>query len=51
MKKVNIVIPMYTIEKYLPDCINSVINQTYHNIEIILVVGDFTDLLSRICDC
>lgn len=35
--KVSIIIPVYNVEKYLEECINSVINQTYHNIEIIIV--------------
>lgn len=34
---VSVVIPVYNTEKYLDDCINSVINQTYRNIEIIFV--------------
>ena len=34
---VSIVIPIYNTEKYLIDCINSVINQTYKNLDIILV--------------
>ena len=37
MKKVSIVIPIYNAEKYLINCINSILNQTYKNIEILLV--------------
>ena len=35
--KVSIIIPVYNVEKYLEECINSVVNQTYQNIETIIV--------------
>ena len=34
---ISIIIPVYNMEKHLRDCINSVINQTYKNIEIICI--------------
>ena len=37
MKKVSIVIPVYNVEKYIRECLDSIINQTYKNLEIILV--------------
>lgn len=37
MKKVSIVTPVYKVEKYIGDCIQSVINQTYPSIELVLV--------------
>ena len=37
MKKVSIVIPVYNNSKYLRECIDSVINQTYKNIEVIVI--------------
>lgn len=37
MKKVSIIVPMYNVENYITKCIDSLINQTYSNIEIILI--------------
>ena len=34
---ISIVVPIYNVEAFLPRCIDSLKNQTYHNIEIILV--------------
>ncbi|EIM2292003.1 glycosyltransferase family 2 protein, partial [Campylobacter jejuni] len=36
-KKVGIVIPIYNVEKYLDECLQSVVNQTYANLSIVLV--------------
>lgn len=43
MKKVGVIIPIYNVEKYLKECLESVINQTYANLEIILVNDGSTD--------
>lgn len=47
---VSIIIPVYMVEKYLHQCIDSVINQTYENLEIILVDDGSTDRSPEICD-
>ncbi len=50
MEKVSIVIPVYNAEKYLNECINSILNQTYANMEILLIDDGSTDKSSSICD-
>lgn len=47
---ISIVIPIYNVENYLKRCIDSVINQTYQNIEIILVDDGSTDHSLLICN-
>ncbi len=47
---VSIIIPVYNVEKYLSECIDSVINQTYNNLEIILIDDGSTDSSGNICD-
>lgn len=46
---VSIIIPVYNVEKYLRQCIESVINQTYKKIEIILINDGSTDTSLNIC--
>ena len=46
---VSIIIPMYNVEKYIDECIKSVINQTYKNLEIILINDGSTDSSYDIC--
>ncbi len=50
MKKISVIIPIYNVEKYLPQCLDSIINQTYTNLEIILVNDGSTDSSPKICD-
>lgn len=47
---VSVVVPIYNVEKYLKNCIETIINQTYKNIEIILVDDGSTDNCPKICD-
>lgn len=50
MKLISIIVPVYNNEKYLEVCINSIINQTYKNIEIIIVNDGSTDNTASICE-
>lgn len=47
---VSIIIPIYNVEKYLEKCIKSMINQTYRNLEIILINDGSTDESAKICE-
>lgn len=50
MPELSVIIPVYNTEKYLENCIESILNQTYNNYEIILVNDGSSDGSSRICD-
>lgn len=46
---VSVIIPVYNTEKYLDECLESVINQTYKNLEIILIDDGSTDNSAKVC--
>lgn len=48
--KISIIVPMYNVEKYLVKCVKSIINQSYKNIEIILVDDGSTDKSGKIAE-
>lgn len=50
MKTISVVIPVYNVEKYLSECLDSVVNQTYKNLQIIIVDDGSTDSSGKICD-
>lgn len=47
---VSVIVPVYNVERYLKKCIESIINQTYKNLEIFLVDDGSTDNSGKICD-
>ena len=49
-EKISVIVPVYNVEKYLRKCVNSIINQSYKNLEIILINDGSSDDSARICD-
>ena len=49
-RKVSVIVPVYNVEKYIDRCIESIVSQSYKNIEIILVDDGSPDNCPRICD-
>ena len=50
MDTISVIVPVYKVEPYLKQCVDSIINQTYKNLEIILVDDGSTDNCGKICD-
>ncbi len=50
MSKVSVIVPVYNGQRYLEKCITSILNQTYSQMELILVVDGSTDNTAAICD-
>lgn len=50
MEKISVVVPVYNVQEYLNRCLESIVNQQYDNLEIILVDDGSTDACPGICD-
>lgn len=50
MPKVSVIVPVYNVEKYLPKCLDSLVNQTLKDIEIIIVNDGSPDNSQNIID-
>ena len=48
--KISVIVPVYNVEKYLDNCIKSIVRQTYDNLEILLVDDGSKDNSSALCD-
>ena len=48
--KISVIVPVYKVEKYLDKCVESIVNQTYKNLEIILVDDGSPDNCPAMCD-
>lgn len=49
-EKLSVIVPIYNVEEYLDECIKSIVNQTYKNLEIILVDDGSPDHCPELCD-
>ena len=47
---ISIIIPVYKAEKYLDRCLNSVLNQTFRDLEVILIDDGSPDRSPQLCD-
>lgn len=47
---ISVIVPIYNVENFLPECVESIRNQTYKNLEIILVDDGSTDNCGKMCD-
>ena len=50
MDLISVIVPVYKVEKYLDKCVSSIVNQTYRNLEIILVDDGSPDHCGAMCD-
>ena len=48
--KISIIVPVYNVEQYLPRCIDSILNQSFADFELLLIDDGSTDQSGEICD-
>lgn len=47
---ISIIVPVFKVEKYLPKCIESILEQSYQDIEILMIDDGSPDLSGKLCD-
>ena len=47
---ISVIVPVYNVEKYLAECVDSILAQTYHDLEVLLIDDGSTDGSGAICD-
>ncbi|MGZ1192332.1 glycosyltransferase family 2 protein, partial [Lactobacillus delbrueckii subsp. bulgaricus] len=48
--QVSVIVPVYNVEKYLQQCVESLVNQSYQNLEILLIDDGSKDNSGQMCD-
>ncbi len=48
--RISVIVPVYNVARYLPECIDSILDQDYKDLEVILIDDGSTDLSGTICD-
>ena len=49
-EKISVIVPVYNVERYMDRCLNSIVSQTYRNLEILLIDDGSTDCGGEKCD-
>lgn len=49
-EKISVIVPVYNVERYIVKCVDSILNQTYREIEVLLIDDGSTDYCGEICD-
>ena len=47
--KVSVIVPVYNVEQYIDQCLKSIVEQSYGNLEILIMEGESTDQSLMIC--
>ena len=47
---ITVIVPVYNVESFLPRCLESIIDQSYNNLEILVIDDGSTDASGKICD-
>ena len=47
---ISVIVPVYNVERYLRRCVDSILHQTYQDLEVLLVDDGSTDASGAICD-
>ena len=50
MELISVIVPVYNVQKYLKKCVESILNQSYSNLEVILIDDGSTDESGQMCD-
>ena len=50
MPRISVIVPVYNVERYLPACIDSILNQSFYDLEVILIDDGSPDRCGVICD-